>query len=88
MFCIEQAALGAEARATIMSPFVGRILDWHKKNKNFQEVDAEKDPGVFSVKEIYTYVKMYNPQTSIMAASFRNLEEIYALAGVDFLTIR
>jgi len=87
IFCLEQAALAAEARATIISPFVGRILDWYRKHFSMEDYSADKDPGVISVKNIYRYIKHFKYSTKIMAASFRTLDEIYALAGCDLLTI-
>lgn len=86
LFNIAQAAAAAEAKATLISPFVGRILDWYKKNKG-QEYTADNDPGVLSVKEIYYYYKKFGYPTIVMGASFRNKEEILALAGCDRLTI-
>ena len=71
---------------TLISPFVGRILDWYKKNTG-QEYTAETDPGVASVRRIYTYYKQHGYKTIVMGASFRNTGEIKALAGCDFLTI-
>lgn len=70
----------------MISPFVGRILDWYKASTG-ETYTAETDPGVKSVKEIYTYYKKYGYNTIVMGASFRNTGEIKALAGVDFLTI-
>ncbi len=84
LFSLPQAVSCAEAGVTLISPFVGRILDWYKK----AEGDALKeDPGVRSVKEIYHYYKKFGYSTQIMGASFRNREEIVALAGCDLLTI-
>jgi len=86
LFGFGQAVACAEAGVTLISPFVGRILDWHKKHtgKNYE---GDEDPGVQSVKKIYTYYKQHGYKTIIMGASFRNTGEIKALAGVDFLTI-
>ncbi|EME30313.1 Transaldolase [Galdieria sulphuraria] len=86
LFNICQAAAAAEAGATLISPFVGRILDWYKKNKG-QEYIADNDPGVVSVKEIFYYYKKFGYSTIVMGASFRNKDEILALAGCDRLTI-
>jgi transaldolase len=71
---------------TLISPFVGRILDWYKKSTG-QDYVGENDPGVQSVRRIYTYYKQHGYKTIVMGASFRNTGEIKALAGVDFLTI-
>ncbi len=86
LFSIVQAAACAEAGITLISPFVGRILDWHKA-KTGNTFTAETDPGVLSVKQIYRYFKKFNYSTIIMGASFRNIGEITALAGCDRLTI-
>jgi len=86
LFGFGQAVACAEAGVTLISPFVGRILDWHKKNtgKNYE---GDDDPGVQSVKKIFNYYKQHGYDTIVMGASFRNVGEIKALAGVDFLTI-
>jgi transaldolase len=83
---MHQAIAAAEARATLISPFVGRILDWYKKDtgKDYQGAD---DPGVQSVTNIYNYFKKFGYKTVVMGASFRNLGEIQELAGCDLLTI-
>ncbi|KAL1409591.1 Transaldolase [Vanrija albida] len=86
LFGFPQAVAAAEAGVTLISPFVGRILDWYKKNTG-QEYTAETDPGVISVRNIYTYYKQHGYKTIVMGASFRNVGEIKALAGVDYLTI-
>ncbi|CEP63660.1 sedoheptulose-7-phosphate:D-glyceraldehyde-3-phosphate transaldolase TAL1 LALA0_S08e07690g [Lachancea lanzarotensis] len=86
LFSFGQAVAAAEAKVTLISPFVGRILDWYKNSKK-QEYTAETDPGVISVKKIYNYYKKHGYNTIVMGASFRNTGEIRALAGVDFLTI-
>lgn len=86
LFAMEQAQACADASATLISPFVGRILDWYKKDTG-QDYTAETDPGVVSVKEIYTHYKHYGYETIVMGASFRNTGEIEALAGCDRLTI-
>ncbi|RCK59208.1 Transaldolase [Candida viswanathii] len=86
LFSFAQAVACAEAGVTLISPFVGRILDWYKASTG-ETYTAETDPGVKSVKEIYTYYKKYGYNTIVMGASFRNTGEIKALAGVDFLTI-
>ncbi|KAG8814757.1 sedoheptulose-7-phosphate:D-glyceraldehyde-3- phosphate transaldolase [Serendipita sp. 400] len=86
LFGFGQAVACAEAGVTLISPFVGRILDWHKKatGKNYE---GDEDPGVQSVKKIFRYYKQHGYKTIVMGASFRNTGEIKALAGVDFLTI-
>lgn len=87
LFSLAQAARCAEAGAYLISPFVGRILDWHKQ-KNGQKIFLpEEDPGVESVKTIYNYYKKFGYHTIVMGASFRNKEEIIELAGCDNLTI-
>ena len=86
IFSLTQAVACAEAGAFLISPFVGRILDWFKANSS-KDYDATNDPGVESVEKIYNYFKKYNYNTIVMAASFRNKEEIVNLAGCDKLTI-
>ncbi len=86
LFCLAQAVACAEAGAQLISPFVGRILDWYKANTEV-EYTAENDPGVLSVQEIYTYYKKFGHKTEVMGASFRNIGEILELAGCDLLTI-
>jgi len=87
LFGFAQAVACAEAGVTLISPFVGRILDWHKKNHPGKNYEGDEDPGVQSVKRIYNYYKQHGYKTIVMGASFRNSGEIKALAGVDFLTI-
>lgn len=87
MFSLTQAVACADASATLISPFVGRILDWYKKAEKVDSYPPEKDPGVLSVKTIYEYYKKFGIPTQIMGASFRNKEEILELAGCDLLTI-
>jgi transaldolase len=87
LFSLAQAIACAEAKATLISPFVGRILDWYKKNENVNGYAPAEDPGVKSVTEIYNYFKKFDYHTQIMGASFRNTEEIIELAGCDLLTI-
>ncbi len=87
MFSLAQAIACAEAKATLISPFVGRILDWYKKAEGVEGYPAEKDPGVLSVVEIYNYLKKHGHKTQVMGASFRNKEEVLELAGCDLLTI-
>lgn len=72
---------------TLISPFVGRILDWFKKSTGKTAYDAPEDPGVVSVQKIYRYYKKFGYKTTVMGASFRNKEEILELAGVDSLTV-
>lgn len=86
LFSLAQAVACAEAGAQLISPFVGRILDWFKANTD-EEYVRENDPGVASVKEIYTYYKKFGHKTEVMGASFRNIGEILELAGCDLLTI-
>ncbi len=86
MFSLPQAIAAAEADAQLISPFVGRILDWHKKASG-QDYAAADDPGVLSVKRIYDYYKKFGYTTEVMGASFRNTGEILELAGCDLLTI-
>lgn len=86
LFSLPQAVACAEAKARLISPFVGRILDWHKKSAGKDFAPAE-DPGVLSVKEIYAYYKKFGHATEVMGASFRNKGEILELAGCDLLTI-
>ena len=86
LFSLAQAVAAAEAKARLISPFVGRILDWHKKSTGKDYAPAE-DPGVLSVKEIYVYYKKFGHDTEVMGASFRNKGEILELAGCDLLTI-
>lgn len=87
LFSTVQAAACAEAKATLISPFVGRILDWYRMSRGVEAIPASQDPGVLSVKEIYSYYKSRGIKTEIMGASFRNKEEILELAGCDLLTI-
>lgn len=86
LFSLVQAAACAEANITLISPFVGRILDWYKKSTG-NEYDQTTDPGVISVKSIYNYFKKFHYKTIVMGASFRNTGEIKELAGCDRLTI-
>ncbi|KAF8637053.1 hypothetical protein AX16_010908 [Volvariella volvacea WC 439] len=86
LFGFGQAVACAEAGVTLISPFVGRILDWYKKTTG-KTYEGDEDPGVISVKKIFNYYKQHGYKTIVMGASFRNTGEIKALAGVDFLTI-
>lgn len=87
MFALEQAAVAAQCGATLISPFVGRILDWYKRSEGVDGYAPDDDPGVRSVRSIYHYLKARGSSTSVMAASFRNTGQILALAGSDLLTI-
>ncbi|KAI7907463.1 transaldolase [Cokeromyces recurvatus] len=87
LFSFTQAVACAEAGVTLISPFVGRILDWYKNHTNEEYSVPENDPGVISVTNIYNYYKQYGYKTIVMGASFRNTGEIEELAGCDFLTI-
>jgi len=86
LFGIHQAVACAEAKVTLISPFVGRILDWYKKDTG-KDYEGADDPGVKSVTEIYNYYKKFGYKTVVMGASFRNSSEIKELAGCDLLTI-
>jgi transaldolase len=87
LFSKIQAIAAAEANAKLISPFVGRILDWYIKNGEKKEFSPSEDPGVLSVKAIYNYYKKFEYPTEIMAASFRNKDQITELCGCDLLTI-
>uniref|UniRef100_A0A2K5ZQH2 Transaldolase n=1 Tax=Mandrillus leucophaeus TaxID=9568 RepID=A0A2K5ZQH2_MANLE len=87
LFSFAQAVACAEAGVTLISPFVGRILDWHVANTDKKSYEPLEDPGVKSVTKIYNYYKKFGYKTIVMGASFRNMGEIKALAGCDFLTI-
>ena len=87
LFSLEQAIACAEAKATLISPFVGRILDWFKKQEKKDAYAPNEDPGVISVTTIYNYYKKMGYKTQIMGASFRNVGEILELSGCDLLTI-
>lgn len=87
LFGIHQAIACAEAGVTLISPFVGRILDWYKKDTGRDSYPPAEDPGVLSVTQIYTYYKKFGYKTEVMGASFRNIGEITELAGCDLLTI-
>ncbi len=86
LFSLAQAVACAEAKVKLISPFVGRIMDWYKAKEKKEFAPAE-DPGVISVKEIYAYYKKFGHATEVMGASFRNVGEIQELAGCDLLTI-
>lgn len=87
LFSQAQAIACAEAGVRLISPFVGRILDWHKKDRGVSEIPATEDPGVISVTNIFNYYKKFGYPTQVMGASFRNIGEICELAGSDLLTI-
>lgn len=87
LFSMPQAIASAEAGVKLISPFVGRIYDWYKKERGVDHIPGTEDPGVLSVHEIYKYYKKFGCKTEIMGASFRNTEQIIELAGCDLLTI-
>ena len=87
LFSLTQAKACADAGVTLISPFVGRILDWYKQHQPEQDFTGQNDPGVQSVKRIYQYYKQHGIDTVVMGASFRNIEQIRQLAGCDLLTI-
>jgi transaldolase len=87
LFSMAQAIGCAEAGVQLISPFVGRIYDWHRKERGVDHIPGPEDPGVISVRNIYHYYKRFGYRTEVMGASFRNIEEIIELAGCDLLTI-
>ncbi len=87
LFGFSQAIACAEAGVTLISPFVGRILDWYKAETGKESYPGNEDPGVISVSKIFNYYKSHNYRTEVMGASFRNVDEILELAGCDLLTI-
>jgi transaldolase len=87
LFSFAQAVACAEAKVTLISPFVGRIYDWYKRENGGKEIPVDDDPGVKSVTRIYNYYKKYGYKTVVMGASFRKVEQIERLAGTDLLTI-
>jgi len=87
LFSFAQAVACAEAGVTLISPFVGRIYDWYKKDGGGKEISADQDPGVVSVTRIYNYYKKFDYPTQVMGASFRKVDQIVRLAGCDLLTI-
>jgi transaldolase len=87
LFSFAQAAACAEAGVTLISPFVGRIYDWHRQARKVEDIPIEEDPGVASVTRIYSYYKQHGYATQVMGASFRKTGQILALAGCDLLTI-
>jgi transaldolase len=86
LFSFAQAVASAEAKVTLISPFVGRIYDWYKKSTG-KEIPLDNDPGVVSVRRIYDYYKKFDYKSQVMGASFRRVEQIIDLAGCDLLTI-
>jgi len=87
LFSFAQAVACAEAGVTLISPFVGRIYDWHKQARKVEDIPLAEDPGVASVVRIYNYYKKHGYKTQVMGASFRKTGQILALAGCDLLTI-
>jgi transaldolase len=87
LFSFAQAVACADAGVTLISPFVGRIYDWHRQARKVDDIPLEDDPGVASVTRIYNYYKNHGYQTQVMGASFRKAGQIVALAGCDLLTI-
>jgi len=87
LFSFAQAVACADAGVTLISPFVGRIYDWHKQARKVDDIPIEEDPGVASVVRIYNYYKTHGYRTQVMGASFRKTGQILALAGCDLLTI-
>ena len=87
LFSFAQAVACAEAGVTLISPFVGRIYDWYRKERGGADIPADEDPGVVSVTRIYNYFKKFDYKTRVMGASFRKVDQIVRLAGCDLLTI-
>jgi transaldolase len=87
LFNLVQAQACADANVTLISPFVGRILDWYKKAEGVEHYAIEQDPGVLSVKQIYHFYKQHHIRTEIMGASFRSVDQVLGLAGCDLLTV-
>ena len=87
LFSFAQAVACAEAKVTLISPFVGRIYDWYKKAKGVDDIPIAEDPGVASVERIYSYYKKFGYETQVMGASFRKVEQVIELTGCDLLTI-
>src|ERR1700679_1667804 len=87
LFSFAQAVACAEAGVTLISPFVGRIYDWYRKERGVKDIPADEDPGIASVTRIYDYFKKFGYRTQIMGASFRKVDQIVGLAGCDLLTI-
>ena len=87
LFSLVQAVAAAEAKATLISPFVGRIYDWARKDRGVKDIPIDEDPGVASVREIWAYLKHAGSPMEVMGASFRKADQVLALAGCDLLTI-
>lgn len=87
LFAFHQAVASAEAGATLISPYVGRIMEWYKKDTGRDSYPAAEDPGVVAVTQMYNYFKKFGYKTQVMAASFRNIGEVSELAGLDLMTI-
>jgi transaldolase len=87
LFSMAQAIACAEAKVQLISPFVGRIYDWYKKDRGMDHIPSKEDPGVESVRSIYHYYKKFGYRTEVMGASFRNTGQIIELTGCDLLTI-
>ncbi len=87
LFSFAQAVACAEAGVTLISPFVGRIYDWYRKERGVKDILADEDPGVASVARIYDYFKKFDYKTQVMGASFRKVDQVVHLAGCDLLTI-
>src|ERR1041384_7906878 len=87
LFSFAQAVACAEAGVTLISPFVGRIYDWHKAARKVDDIPVDDDPGVASVTRIYNYYKKHGYKTQVMGASFRSVDQVVRLAGCDLLTI-
>src|SRR5262245_44096043 len=87
LFSFAQAVACAEAGVTLISPYVGRIYDWYRKERGGKDIPADEDPGVTSVTRIYDYFKKFDYKTQVMGASFRKVDQIVRLAGCDLLTI-
>jgi transaldolase len=87
LFSFAQAIACADAGVTLISPFVGRIYDWHKRARGVEDIAREDDPGVASVTRIYEYYKKFGYATQVMGASFRKTTQVLDLAGCDLLTI-
>ena len=87
LFSFAQAVACADAGVTLISPFVGRIYDWHRQQRKVEDIEIAEDPGVASVARIYAYYKKHGYATQVMGASFRKTGQIAALAGCDLLTI-
>jgi transaldolase len=87
LFSFAQAVACAEAGVTLISPFVGRIYDWYRKERGGKDIPADEDPGISSVTRIYDYFKKFGYRTQVMGASFRKVDQVVRLAGCDLLTI-